>query len=82
MLFLFAYGSYAFAEALSLSGIMALFFCGIVMAHYNSYNLSDTTREAAENIAKTLAQMSEYLVFLYMGTRALRGHASTVHTTS
>lgn len=36
LLFLFAYSSYAFAEAIELSGIMALFFCGIVMAHYNS----------------------------------------------
>jgi solute carrier family 9 (sodium/hydrogen exchanger), member 8 len=33
---MFAYASYALAEAIELSGIMALFFCGVVMAHYNS----------------------------------------------
>ena len=67
MLFLFAYGSYAFAESLELSGIMALFFCGIILAHYNSYNLSAVSRDTAEVTSKTLAQLAEYFVFLYMG---------------
>ncbi|KAJ0390902.1 hypothetical protein P43SY_010771 [Pythium insidiosum] len=38
LLFLYAYGSYALAEVMKLSGIMS--FCGITMAHYNSSNLS------------------------------------------
>ena len=67
LLFLFAYGSYAFAESLELSGIMALFFCGIILAHYNSYNLSAVSRDTAEVTSKTLAQLAEYFVFLYMG---------------
>ena len=33
LLFLFAYGSYAMAESMDLSGIMSLFFCGVVLAH-------------------------------------------------
>lgn len=33
-MFLFAYAAYAISEAIDLSGIMALFFCGIVMSHY------------------------------------------------
>ena len=67
LLFLFAYGSYALCEALELSGIMALFFCGVVLAHYNSYNLSDSARVTADVTAKLLAQMSEFFIFLYMG---------------
>mmetsp|Transcript_29353 Transcript_29353/g.85557 ORF Transcript_29353/g.85557 Transcript_29353/m.85557 type:complete len:617 (-) Transcript_29353:67-1917(-) len=67
LLVLFAYGSYAFAEALELSGIMALFFCGIMLAHYNSYNLSHVARSTVEVAVHTLAQMSEYFVFLYIG---------------
>ena len=42
LLFMFCYLCYSTAEALGLSGIMALFFQGIVLSHYNSYNLSDT----------------------------------------
>ena len=39
LLFLFCYLCYASAEAFDLSGILALFFHGIVLSHYNSYNL-------------------------------------------
>ena len=39
-----AFGSYAVAEAISLSGIMALFFCGITLSHYNFYNLSESSQ--------------------------------------
>merc|ERR1711871_1397678 len=67
MLFLFAYGSYAFSEALELSGIMALFFCGICLSHYNSYNLSATSKITSNYIFKSLAVMSDFFVFLYMG---------------
>jgi len=67
LLVLFAYGSYAFAEALELSGIMALFFCGIMLAHYNTYNLSPTAKSTVEVAVHTLSQMSEYFVFLYIG---------------
>lgn len=67
ILFLFAYGSYSFAEAVELSGIMSLFFCGIVLSHYNSYNLSPTSQTTAHNIFKSMAVLSEYFVFLYIG---------------
>ena len=65
MLFLFAYGSYAFAESLELSGIMA--FLRYHSGHYNSYNLSPVSRDTAEVMSKSLAQIAEYFVFLYMG---------------
>ena len=67
LLFLFCYGCYATAEAVGLSGIMALFFNGIVLRHYNSYNLSKEANVTAEQIFGTLAVISETLVFLYMG---------------
>jgi len=35
MVFLVSYVSYAVPEVLNLSGIMSLFFCGIMLAHYN-----------------------------------------------
>jgi sodium/hydrogen exchanger 8 len=67
MLFLFAYGSYSFAESLQLSGIMALFFCGVVLSHYNSYNLSPTSQVTAHNIFKSLSTLCEFFVFLFIG---------------
>lgn len=67
LVFLFCYLCYAVAESLELSGVMALFFYGIVLSHYNAYNLSDDSRRATELIFATLATVSEIIVFLYMG---------------
>ena len=73
LLFLFCYLCYASAESLDLSGVMALFFNGIILGHYNSYNLSDGSRHAAEQIFSTLATISETIVFLYMGMGVFTG---------
>jgi sodium/hydrogen exchanger 8 len=73
LLFLFAYGSYALSEALQLSGIMSLFICGIVLSHYNSYNLSPISQVAAKYIFKSLALLSEFFVFLYIGMGLFTG---------
>jgi len=73
LLFLFCYCCYATAEALELSGIMALFFNGIVLSHYNSYNLSDDSRHVTEKIFETLATVTETIVFLYMGMGVFTG---------
>jgi sodium/hydrogen exchanger 8 len=67
LLFVCAYGSYSFAEAVGSSGIMSLFFCGIVLSHYNINNLSPTSRITSHYIFKSLASMSEFLVYLYIG---------------
>ena len=67
LLFMFCYCCYATAEAVQLSGIMALFFNGIVLSHYNSYNLSKTAQVTTEQFFSTLAAITETIVFLYMG---------------
>ena len=67
LLFLFCYACYATAEAVQLSGIMALFFNGIVLSHYNSYNLSNTAQVSTEQFFSTFAAITETIVFLYMG---------------
>jgi sodium/hydrogen exchanger 8 len=73
LLFLFAYGSYAFAEAVELSGIMALFFNGLVLSHYNRYNMSSTSQTTTTVIFASFASMSEFLIFLYMGMGVFTG---------
>jgi sodium/hydrogen exchanger 8 len=73
LLFCFCYLCYATAEAIGLSGIMALFFQGIVLSHYNSYNLSPTAHVASEQIFSTFATLTETIVFVYMGMAVSTG---------
>lgn len=67
MIFLFAYGSFSFAESVELSGIMSLFVCAVVLSHYNSYNLSATSQVTAHYTFKCMSVLSEFFVFLYIG---------------
>jgi sodium/hydrogen exchanger 8 len=73
VLFLFAYGSYSFSESLQLSGIMSLFFCGMVMSHYNNYNLSASSKVTAQYMFKSLAVLCEFYVYLYLGIAIFTG---------
>ena len=81
LLFCFCYLCYATAEAMELSGIMALFFNGIVLSHYNSYNLSSTAHVASEQIFSTLATVTETIVFVYMGMIVFTGRFHTFSIT-
>ena len=73
LLFSFCYLCYATGESMGLSGIMALFFHGITLSHYNSYNLSSTAHVASEHIFSTLSTIAETAVFLYMGMGVFTG---------
>ena len=64
---LFAYSSYLVAEVLEMSGIMSVFFCGVVMAHYNWYNLSASARLVTSQIFQAISYACEMFVFCYMG---------------
>lgn len=64
---LFAFGSYFLAEISHLSGIMSLFFCGVVLAHYNTANISEVSRHATHDAFKSFAQICESFVFIYLG---------------
>jgi hypothetical protein len=57
VLFMCAYCAYAIGESLYLSGIMALFFCGIILSHYNWYNLSDASKVASAHVFKGFAMV-------------------------
>lgn len=66
-MFIFMYSPYVFAEAIKLSGIMAILFAGLVMSHYTHLNLSSVTRITIQQIFRTLAFISETCVFAYLG---------------
>ncbi|KJE89560.1 sodium/hydrogen exchanger family protein [Capsaspora owczarzaki ATCC 30864] len=69
-LLIIAYISFLSAEAAELSGLMALFFCGLSMAHYTFYNLSQVSRVAFGHTSKTLTFITETVVYLYLGLHA------------
>eukprot|EP01025_Chloroclados_australasicus_P047391 TRINITY_DN5297_c0_g1_i3.p1 TRINITY_DN5297_c0_g1~~TRINITY_DN5297_c0_g1_i3.p1 ORF type:complete len:609 (+),score=59.03 TRINITY_DN5297_c0_g1_i3:263-2089(+) len=62
-----AFLSYYLAEGLTLSGIVAILFNGIVAAKYMRRNLSEETAEYLPQLLKVLAYLSETFVFIYIG---------------
>jgi len=67
---LFAYASYASAEIVSMSGIVSVFFCGILMGHYAWYNVSQICQVSLFNVVQALAEASEAFVYAYLGITA------------
>lgn len=66
-----AYVSYSVAELLELSGIMALFFCGICNAHYSYYSTTHAAKISSKYAFEALAFMSEMFVFAYLGMQVV-----------
>lgn len=62
-----AYIAYTMAEIAGLSGIMALFFCGICNSHYGYYNTSQASKISSKYAFEALAFMAEVFVFAYLG---------------
>jgi NhaP-type Na+/H+ or K+/H+ antiporter len=50
-----------------------------VLSHYNSHNLSPTSKITAHNIFKSLAVLSEYFVFLYIGMGLFTGKYTQIN---
>ncbi|KAL5068709.1 hypothetical protein RYX36_019596 [Vicia faba] len=68
---LMAYLSYMIAELLNLSGILTIFFCGIVMSHYTWHNVAGNSRTTTKHSFATLSFIAETSIFLYVGMDAL-----------
>ncbi|KAL7172231.1 hypothetical protein ACSBR2_031847 [Camellia fascicularis] len=68
---LMAYLSYVMAELFDLSGIITVFFCGIVMSHYTWHNVTESSRVTTKHGFATLSFVCEILIFLYVGMDAL-----------
>lgn len=64
---LIAYASYFFANAISMSGIVALLFCGICLKHYAYHNMSRRTQLTTKFVFQITAQLSENFIFIYLG---------------
>nr|AAK27314.2 sodium/proton exchanger [Citrus x paradisi] len=68
---LMAYLSYMLAELFYLSGILTVFFCGIVMSHYTWHNVTESSRVTTKHTFATLSFVAEIFTFLYVGMDAL-----------
>ncbi|GAB4835868.1 hypothetical protein Ancab_000785 [Ancistrocladus abbreviatus] len=71
IMMLMAYSSYLIAELMNLSGILTVFFCGIVMSHYTWHNISESSRITTKHAFATISFIAETFIFLYVGMDAL-----------
>ncbi|KAK6269547.1 hypothetical protein POUND7_006652 [Theobroma cacao] len=67
---LMAYLSYTLAELLALSGILTVFFCGILMSHYAWHNVTESSRITTRHIFAMMSFVAETFIFLYVGMDA------------
>ncbi|KAA3487425.1 Sodium/hydrogen exchanger 2-like protein [Gossypium australe] len=54
-----------------LSGILTVFFCGIVMSHYTWHNVTESSRITSKHAFATLSFVCETFIFLHVGMDAL-----------
>ncbi|KAG6426870.1 hypothetical protein SASPL_111106 [Salvia splendens] len=71
LMILMAYLSYIMAELYDMSGILTVFFCGIVMSHYTWHNVTESSRVTTKHAFATLSFIAETFIFLYVGMDAL-----------
>ncbi|KAK4778876.1 hypothetical protein SAY86_006404 [Trapa natans] len=71
LMMLMAYLSYMLAELFYLSGILTVFFCGIVMSHYTWHNVTESSRVTTKHAFATLSFVAEIFIFVYVGMDAL-----------
>ncbi|OAA55562.1 sodium/hydrogen exchanger [Niveomyces insectorum RCEF 264] len=67
LIVLIAYATYFFSQAVHMSGIVSLLFCGITLKHYAYFNMSRRTQLSTKYIFQVLAQLSENFIFSYLG---------------
>nr|XP_043630292.1 sodium/hydrogen exchanger 4 [Erigeron canadensis] len=71
LMVLVAYLSYMLAELFELSGILTVFFTGVLMSHYSWHNVTESSRITTRYAFATLSFIAETFIFLYVGMDAL-----------
>ncbi|PVI07597.1 sodium/hydrogen exchanger [Periconia macrospinosa] len=67
LIILIAYLTYFLSNAIHMSGIVSLLFCGICMKHYAYLNMSRRTQLTTKFVFQITAQLSENFIFIYLG---------------
>lgn len=66
--FIFCYLAYIIPELFGLSGIISLFFNGIIQSHYTSYNFSNSSlQDCCKIIFEMFSDFTETIIYLYIG---------------
>eukprot|EP00667_Euglena_gracilis_P008060 EG_transcript_8160 len=63
----FPYLAFTLSEGVGFSGLVAILFCGVGMAHYTANNVSQQASEISRHFFSLLAKLSETFVFIYLG---------------
>lgn len=71
LMLLMAYLSYITAEVFKLSGILTVFFCGILMSHYAWHNVTHKSQVTTKHSFATMSYIAEVFIFLYVGMDSL-----------
>lgn len=71
LMILIAYLSYMLAELFELSGILTVFFAGVLMSHYAWHNITESSRITTKNTFAAMSFIAETFIFLYVGMDAL-----------
>lgn len=71
LMILMAYLSYITAEVFELSGILTVFFCGILMSHYAWHNVTLKSQVTTRHTFATMSFIAEVFIFLYVGMDSL-----------
>ena len=79
--FAFPWVAFYASEALGLSGIVAILFCGMVMATYTRPNLSAAAVRLTSELYDALAKVSEAFVFVYLGMALVAFPIFSTHNT-
>ena len=67
MTLLFAWLSYMFGEVLNVSPIVSCFACGIILSHYNYYNMAAEARLSFGIVTQAASEAMESITFFYVG---------------
>ena len=62
-----SYAGYILATIMGFSGIITLFFAGLIVQHYHMHNVSASGRVAITHVLHMLAFLFENFIFVYLG---------------
>ncbi|VDN40938.1 unnamed protein product, partial [Dibothriocephalus latus] len=72
LVYLIAYYAYVLADIIGWSGIVAMVTCGMIQTAYAFHNLNDNCLATVRLLGKTLAEVSEAIIFLLIGVQIIQ----------